>query len=97
MFLTATHPTAPEERFLPADSGAVPPFKGVTTAKPITVGAEAWIGAGAILMPGVTVGEGAVVGAASVVTRDVAPRTVVAGNPARVLRTMPQPGDRGAA
>lgn len=45
----------------------------------------AWIGAGAIILPGVTVGTKSVVGAGSVVTRDVPPYTVVAGNPARIL------------
>ena len=44
------------------------------------------VGVGSILLPGITVGEGAVVGAGSVVTRDVPPFAVVAGNPARVLR-----------
>lgn len=44
------------------------------------------IGVGAIILPGVTVGAGAQVGAGAVVTRDVPPRAVVAGNPARVLR-----------
>jgi acetyltransferase-like isoleucine patch superfamily enzyme len=46
------------------------------------------IGSGATLLGGITVGEGALVGAGSVVTRDVPPRTVVAGNPARVLREL---------
>lgn len=45
----------------------------------------AWVGAGAIILPGVTVGRKAIVGAGSVVTRDVAPCTIVAGNPARLI------------
>ncbi|MFP4580073.1 MAG: acyltransferase [Candidatus Sumerlaeia bacterium] len=44
------------------------------------------IGSGATILCGITVGEGAIVGAGSVVTRDVAPRTIVAGNPARFIR-----------
>lgn len=58
--------------------------RGTTTA-PIVVEDEAWIGAGAIIMQGVTIGRGAVVGAGSLVTRDVAPGTVVVGVPARYL------------
>jgi acetyltransferase-like isoleucine patch superfamily enzyme len=46
------------------------------------------IGTSCTILCGVTIGEGAIVGAGSVVTRDVAPRTIVAGNPARLLRTM---------
>lgn len=46
----------------------------------------AWIGAGAIILPGVTIGRKSVVGAGSVVTKDVPPCTVVAGNPARIIR-----------
>ena len=49
---------------------------------------DAWIGAGSIIMNGVTIGKGAVVGCGSVVTSDVAPHTVVAGNPAKVIRTI---------
>jgi putative colanic acid biosynthesis acetyltransferase WcaF len=54
--------------------------------KPVTIGDDVWIGAFAFLCPGVHVGDGAVVGACAVVTKDVAPWTVVAGNPARVVR-----------
>jgi acetyltransferase-like isoleucine patch superfamily enzyme len=47
------------------------------------------IGSGATILSRVTIGENAIVGAGSVVTRDVAANTIVAGNPARVLRTLP--------
>ncbi len=50
---------------------------------PIVIQDDAFIGARAFVLPGVSIGEGAVVGACSVVTRDVAPRAVVKGNPAR--------------
>jgi putative colanic acid biosynthesis acetyltransferase WcaF len=53
---------------------------------PIEICDGVWIGAHAIILPGVTVGEGAVVGACAVVTKDVEPWTVVAGNPARVIK-----------
>jgi len=64
--------------------------------KKITIGNYVWIAAGAFIHPGVTIGDGAVVGARAVVTQDVAPWTVVAGNPAkfikqRVLQTAPLP------
>jgi acetyltransferase-like isoleucine patch superfamily enzyme len=54
----------------------------------VTIGDDAWIGAGAILLPNVKVGEQAIVAAGAVVTKDVPSRTVVAGNPARVLRKL---------
>jgi maltose O-acetyltransferase len=91
MFLTATHPIAPEERYLPRDPGAFPPFSPVTVARPITLGRDVWIGAGVILCPGVTIGDGTVVGAGSVVTNSLPPRVVAAGNPARVLRPIDEP------
>lgn len=53
---------------------------------PVTIKSCAWIAAKAIVLPGVTIGEGAVVGAGAVVTKDVEPWAIVAGNPARVVR-----------
>lgn len=52
---------------------------------PIKIGDKVWIGFDAIVLKGVTIGEGAIVGARSVVTRDVEPYTIVAGNPAVVV------------
>lgn len=53
---------------------------------PVVIGDRVWIGAGAKILKGVTIGDGAVIGADSVVTSDVKAGTIVAGNPARVLR-----------
>lgn len=50
------------------------------------IGNDVWIGMEAVIMPGVTVGDGAIISARSVVVRDVAPYTVVGGNPAKPLK-----------
>jgi putative colanic acid biosynthesis acetyltransferase WcaF len=52
----------------------------------INIGADVFVGAKALILPGVNLGEGSVVGAGSVVTKDVEPWTIVAGNPARPIR-----------
>ncbi|MCU1281523.1 MAG: acyltransferase [bacterium] len=57
-------------------------------ARPIRICQGAWIGARVIITKGVTIGEGAICGTGSVVTRDVAPFTIVAGNPARLVREL---------
>jgi acetyltransferase-like isoleucine patch superfamily enzyme len=62
------------------------PRFGVTTDAPVTIEDDVWIGAGAIVLPGVTIGKGAIVAAGAVVTRSVAPMTVVAGVPAEPMR-----------
>ena len=54
--------------------------------KPIVIGNDVWIGARVIILPGVHVGDGAVIGAGSVVTKDVEAYSIVAGNPARLIR-----------
>lgn len=60
----------------------------VVNSKPITICDDAWIGMNCIILKGVTIGEGAIVGAGSVVTKDVPAWTVVAGNPAKVVKTL---------
>ena len=54
--------------------------------QPVEIGHDVWIGHGAIVLPGVEIGNGAVVGAGSVVTDDIEPYTIVAGNPAEPIR-----------
>jgi acetyltransferase-like isoleucine patch superfamily enzyme len=79
MILTQSHHFGPKERRY-----------GKIEALPVTIGAGVWVGARALILPGVTVGDGAVIAAGAVVTKDVAPNTVVAGVPARVVRTLEQ-------
>ena len=57
-----------------------------THPAPIVLGRGVWVGANATLLQGVTVGDHAIIAAGAVVTRDVPPRTIVAGVPARVIR-----------
>ncbi len=54
--------------------------------KDTTVGNDVWLGYGVIVTPGVTIGDGAILAAGAVVTKDVAPYTIVGGNPAQVIR-----------
>jgi len=56
--------------------------------RPVVIRQNVWIGAGATILPGVTVGENSIVAAGAVVSRDVPPNTVVAGVPAKVVRTL---------
>jgi len=69
---------------LPFDGGRRMP-RGAP-AKPIHIGRNVWVGFDCIVLPGVTIGDGSIVGARSVVTENVPPFTLVAGNPARKIR-----------
>ncbi|GJJ70761.1 maltose O-acetyltransferase [Entomortierella parvispora] len=75
--LTAAHPLNP---FIRA--------QGIEYAQPITIGKNVWVGGGAIICPGVTIGDGVTIGAGSVVTKNVPPFTIVAGNPAKIIRVL---------
>lgn len=77
--LTATHPLEPGPRRDKLES-----------AKPITIGQNVWIGGGAIIGPGVTIGDDSVIGAGAVVVKDVPAGVVAVGNPARVVRELPE-------
>ncbi|CAL8469943.1 g9485 [Coccomyxa elongata] len=74
----------------PLDPAVRDGLRGPEYARGITIGDNVWIGGGAIILGGVTVGGGASIGAGSVVTKDVEPWTVVAGNPARLIRRIEQ-------
>lgn len=63
----------------------------------ITVGDDVWIAEGATILGGITIGDGAVIGARAVVTKDVAPRTVVAGNPAKLVKSLDAPPELRSA
>lgn len=80
---TDSHPILAAERNLPD-------WPKYTKSKPIVIGKNVFIGARSIVLKGVTIGDGAVVGAGSVVTKDVPANTIVAGNPAKVIKTINQ-------
>ncbi|KAI9774022.1 MAG: hypothetical protein M1839_001906 [Geoglossum umbratile] len=79
---TATHTTDPAVR-----NG----LKGPEFGKEIHIGEDCWFGGSVVVLPGVTIGNGSTIGAGSVVTKDIPPYSVAAGNPARVIRSLPQP------
>ena len=76
---TDFHPLTPEGRAEDINAGS---------SRPIQIENDVFIGMNSLILKGVTLGEGCVVGAGSVVSRDVPPRTVVAGNPATVVRSL---------
>ena len=74
--ITSSHPVEPLRR------------RDAVIARPIVIERNVWIAAGVTIIGGVRVGENSVIAAGSVVTRDVAPNTLVGGNPARLIRSI---------
>ena len=62
-------------------------FRARRQAKRVSIGHDVWVGHGAVIMPAISIGHGAVIGANAVVTKDVAAYTIVAGNPAKPIRS----------
>lgn len=65
-----------------------PNIRSLTSKGPVVIGENVWIGEMVCIMPGVTIGRGSIVGANAVVTHDVPPYSLVAGNPARVIKQL---------
>lgn len=65
-----------------------PDHRGDLEPRPVRIGHKVWIGSNATILPGVTIGDGAIIAAGAVVTKDVAPRTVAAGVPAKPVKTV---------
>lgn len=81
---TPMHPLLPEERNVRLrEDGSV---YNLEYAKPIVIESDCWLASNVVVCGGVTIGEGSVIGAGSVVTRDIPPHSLAAGNPCRVIR-----------
>ncbi|EEQ98755.1 Maltose O-acetyltransferase, putative [Perkinsus marinus ATCC 50983] len=75
---TAEHPRSVAGRATCVEFGA-----------PITIGDDVWIGGRVVVLPGVTIGSGCIIGGGSVVTKDIPPHTIAAGNPCRPIKAAP--------
>lgn len=73
----ATHPLDPECR-----------SQGIESARPIIIGDDVWIGGNTVINAGVTIGTGTTIGSGSIVTKDIPPHVLAAGNPCRVIRQL---------
>lgn len=75
---TACHPLEPDKR-----------NRFIEWAEPVTIGNNVWIGGGVTILPGVTIGDNVVIGGGSVVTKSFSSNVVIGGNPAKIIREIP--------
>lgn len=79
---TASHPTAAAQRIIENEQGS----RYLTSAKPVTIGNNAWIGGNSIIFPDVTIGDNVTIGAGSVVTKSIPDNVLALGNPCKVIK-----------
>lgn len=81
---TANHPLKASERIIKGKNTT----RYLTSAKPVTIGKNVWIGGNAVIFPGITIGNNVTIGAGSVVTRDIPNDVLVYGNPCEVRKNL---------
>jgi len=87
MFETFHNPQRTTTYFVEKNLFHTPPSADAEISSgPIIIGNDVWIGAGAKIMSGITISDGAIIGAGAIVTQDVPPYAIFAGNPARLIR-----------
>ncbi len=77
---------APKVNLITLNHIVNPYERSTTIAKPIKIGKRVWIGIAATILPGVSVGDNSIIGAGAVVTKDVPPNVIAAGNPAKIIK-----------
>lgn len=78
----------PKVNIITINHDSNPENRSATYGRPVIIEDKVWIGINSTILPGVRIGYGAIIGANSVVTKDVPPMTVVAGNPAKVIKKL---------
>ena len=86
--LTPSHPLRAADRIVPADKRRADQSPYRTSASPVRVGDNVWIGGGTLVLPGVTIGDNVSIGAGSIVTADIPPDSLALGQPCRVIRSL---------
>jgi maltose O-acetyltransferase len=86
--LTPSHPLRAADRIVPADKRAANQSPYRTSASPIRIGDNVWIGGGTLVLPGITIGDNVSIGAGSIVTADIPSDSLALGQPCRVIRSL---------
>ena len=81
---TASHPLKASERIIESGNGS----RYLTSAKPVKIGDNVWIGGNSVIFPGVVVGDNVTIGAGSIVTKDIPDNVLAYGNPCKVIRVL---------